>query len=158
MSIRFHSPCVFVCDMELARAFYEEVLGQTPTLVLDGYVTYPGFALWRADTAGQHVFGDALALPPGRLGRNNFELYFETEAVEAAFEAVSARAEALCPLTTQPWGQHCFRVRDPEGHIVEVAEPMEAVARRLAASGLDVAAVCAATKMPEAFVRAALAS
>jgi catechol 2,3-dioxygenase-like lactoylglutathione lyase family enzyme len=65
MSIRFHSTCVFVCDMEAARAFYEEVLGQTPTLVLDGYVVYPGFALWRADTAGRHVFGDALALPPG---------------------------------------------------------------------------------------------
>ena len=158
MSIRFHSPCVFVCDMEAARAFYEEVLGQTPTLVLDGYVVYPGFALWRADTAGQHVFGDASALPPGPLGRDNFELYFETEAVEAAFETVSARAEALCPLTTQPWAQRCFRVRDPEGHIVEVAEPMEAVVRRLAASGMDVAAVCAATLLPEAFVRAALAS
>ena len=158
MSIRFHSPCVFMCDMEAARAFYAQVLGQTPTLVLDGYVVYPGFALWRADTAGQHVFGDASALPPGPLGRDNFELYFETEAVEAAFEAVSARAEALCPLTVQPWGQRCFRVRDPEGHIVEVAEPMEAVVRRLAASGMDVAAVCAATLLPEAFVRAALAS
>ncbi|HCR13514.1 MAG TPA: glyoxalase [Solidesulfovibrio sp.] len=158
MPIRFHSPCVFVRDMELARIFYEATLGQTPTLALDGYVVYPGFALWRADTAGQHVFGDASALPPGRLGRDNFELYFETEDVEAAFKAVSARAEALCPLAAQPWGQRCFRVRDPEGHIVEVAEPMELVVRRLAASGMDVAAVCAATLMPEAFVRAALGS
>ena len=156
MSIRFHSPCVFVCDMELARAFYEEVLGQTPTLVLDGYVTYPGFALWRADTAGQHVFGDALALPPGRLGRDNFELYFETEAVEAAFAAVSARAEALCPLTVQPWGQRCFRVRDPEGHIVELAEPMEVVIRRLRDDGKSTEEIIAATMMDPAFVRAVL--
>ncbi|MEA4858186.1 MAG: hypothetical protein AAGU21_07150 [Solidesulfovibrio sp.] len=84
MPIRFHSPCVFVADLERARVFYEDVLGQSPTLVLDGYVTYPGFSLWRADTAGRHIFDDALAIAPGRLGRDNFELYFESAAIVAA--------------------------------------------------------------------------
>ncbi|UJX42512.1 VOC family protein [Desulfovibrio sp. JY] len=156
MPIRFHSPCVFVRDMAAARSFYEEVLGQTPSLVLEGYVVYAGFALWRADTAGSHVFGDAAALPDGPLGRDNFELYFETEELDAAFATVAARTTPLCAVTEQPWGQRCFRARDPEGHIVEVAEPMETVVRRMAASGLDEAAICKATMMPPAFVRAAL--
>lgn len=158
MPIHFHSPCVFVADMERARAFYEDVLGQSPTLVLNGYVTYPGFSLWRADTAGEHIFDDALAIVPGRLGRDNFELYFESAAIEAAFEAVVSQAPLVTAMRVQPWGQRCFRVRDPDGHIVEVAEPMEAVVRRMAASGMDEAAIVAATMMPPGFVRAALFS
>lgn len=158
MPIRFHSPCVFVSDMERARVFYEDVLGQSPTLILDGYVVYPGFSLWRADTAGSHIFDDALAIAPGRLGRDNFELYFETEDVAATFETVVGGGELVTAMRVQPWGQRCFRVRDPEGHIVEVAEPMEVVVRRMAASGLDEAAIVAATMMPPGFVRAALQS
>ncbi len=157
MPITFHSPCVFVADLERSRAFYEQTLGQTPTLVLDGYVVYAGFSLWRADSAAQHVFDDKLALPSGRLGRDNFELYFETEAIEAAWDQVLAGAEPVHAMKVQPWGQRCFRVRDPDGHIVELAEPMETVVRRLAAAGLAEQEIAAATMMPPGFVKNVLA-
>jgi len=159
MPIRFHSPCIFVADLERARAFYEDVLGQTPTLVLDGYAMYPAFALWRTDTARRHVYDETPADPPaGPMGRDNFELYFEAEALDAAWDRIAPRAGAIHPLKTQPWGQRCFRVKDPDGHIVEVAEPMETVVRRMAATGKTEQEIVAATMMPPPFVRGALAS
>ncbi len=157
MPIRFHSPCVFVSDMEHARTFYEGVLGQTPTLILDGYVVYAGFCLWRTDTARRHVYGEeAPAVPAGPMGRDNLELYFETETLDDAWADVSARAETIHPVRTQPWGQRCFRCKDPEGHIIELAEPMETVFRRMRGQGKSVEEIIEATQMPEQFVRGVL--
>jgi len=158
MSIQFHSPCVFVADMVRSRAFYEDCLGQEPSLVLDGYVVYPGFCLWHIDTARKHVFGEPDAVSDGPMGRDNFELYFEAEPLEDAWDRVMPRVETIHPMKLQPWGQRCFRVRDPDGHILEVAEPMEAVIRRLDEAGRSETEIVAATMMDPAFVRAVLDS
>jgi catechol 2,3-dioxygenase-like lactoylglutathione lyase family enzyme len=156
MTIQFHSPCVFVSDMERARSFYEEALGLTPNLILDGYVVYEGFCLWRTDTARKHVFDEPEASAEGPMGRDNFELYFEAERLEDAWDRVMPRAETIHPMKIQPWGQRCFRVRDPEGHILEVAEPMETVIRRLHDQGQGLEAIAAATMMDPDFVRSVL--
>jgi uncharacterized glyoxalase superfamily protein PhnB len=156
MTIRFHSPAVFVTDLARARAFYEEALGQEPSLVLDGYVVYPGFCLWRTDTARRHVFDEPDSPGAGPMGRENFELYFETEHLEDAWDRVMPRAETIHPMKIQPWGQRCFRVRDPEGHILEVAEPMETVILRLRDQGRTPEEIAAATMMAPEFVRSVL--
>lgn len=156
MPIRFHSPCVFVSNLAKARVFYEEALGQEPSLVLDGYVVYAGFCLWRTDTAKKHVFDDPAPTVDGPMGRDNLELYFESEDLEDAWDRVMPRAETIHPMKSQPWGQRCFRVRDPEGHILEVAEPMEVVIRRLRDDGKSTEEIIAATMMDPAFVRAVL--
>ena len=156
MPIQFHSPCVFVCDMVRSRVFYEDCLGQTPNLVLDGYVVYPGFCLWRVDTARKQVFDEPEAFLEGPMGRDNFELYFEAEPLEDAWERIMPRTDIIHPMKIQPWGQRCFRVRDPDGHILEVAEPMEAVIRHLSEIGRSEAEIVAATMMDPTFVRAVL--
>lgn len=156
MPIRFHSPCVFVADLGRSRAFYEDGLGQEPSLVLDGYVVYPGFCLWRTDTARRHVFDEPDTPADGPMGRDNFELYFETEHIEDAWERLFPRTEAIHPMKLQPWGQRCFRLRDPDGHILEVAEPMEAVIRRLRDKGHTPEEIVAATMMAPEFVRSVL--
>ncbi|MHC1713612.1 MAG: VOC family protein [Solidesulfovibrio sp.] len=156
MPIRFHSPCVFVSDLALARAFYEGALGQEPSLVLDGYVVYAGFCLWRTDTARRHVFEETQTAPSGPMGHENFELYFETETIDEAWQRVSAMAIPIHPMKMQPWGQRCFRVRDPEGHILEVAEPMQTVFKRMHAAGKSIEEVIEATMMPPEFVRSVL--
>ena len=152
MPIDYRSVCLFVADMDRARGFYEDVLGQTPVHVLAGYVAYPHFCLWAADTARRIVFDEEPAAPHGPMGRDNLELYFEDAAIEDAFERVMARAEIIHPLKSAPWGQRAFRLRDPDGHIIEVAEPMEAVIERLRDKGLSPAEIAAATMMPAEFV------
>ena len=156
MPIEYRSVCIFVADIDRARAFYEELMGQSPLHVLPGYVAYPHFCLWREDTARRIVFDEETGAPTGPMGRDNLELYFEDAVLEDAFERVMTRAEIIHPPKSAPWGQRAFRLRDPDGHIVEVAEPMEAVIERLRDKGLSPAEIAAATMMPAEFVASVL--
>ncbi|MHC1791491.1 VOC family protein [Solidesulfovibrio sp.] len=158
MPIDYRSVCLFVADMDRARSFYEDVLHQTPVHVLPGYVAYPHFCLWGTATARRIIFDEDAASPDGPMGRDNLELYFEDAVIEDAWERVHTRAEIIHPMKSAPWGQRAFRLRDPDGHIVEVAEPMDAVILRLRDKGLGAADIVAATMMPEEFVRMVLAT
>lgn len=52
-----------------------------------------------------------------------FELGFKVEDVDAAFEELTARGvPGIVEPTTRPWGQRTAYLRDPDGHLVELAE------------------------------------
>ena len=61
---------------------------------------------------------------------------------------LEAGVEYVHPLREHPWGQRVFRVYDPDGHIVEVGEPMSEVIARLLGEGKSVEAVAEQTAMP----------
>lgn len=157
MSITFGGPAVFVADMDAARAFYETVLGQQVLFAVENsYTAYAsGFSLWQHHSAESLVLGRGADGPPTPQGRDNFEMYFETEELDDAWERVRAVcAEPLHAVREMPWGQRCFRVRDPDGHIVEVGEPMEMVVRRFLERGMPPQEVAERTMAPLEFVQA----
>ena len=41
------------------------------------------------------------------------------------------------PIMEQPWGQQVVRFYDPDGHIVEIGEPLSALVKRLKTSGMN---------------------
>lgn len=59
-------------------------------------------------------------------------------------------------LREQPWCQRVFRVYDPDRFIVEVAEPMDAVVRRLQKAGNSEEEIVQKTMMPAAIIGAIL--
>lgn len=133
----FEGPVIFVADMKDSRPFYTEVLEQEELFAVgDAYTAYKGFALWTARDALSMMHK---TLPDGTdtpQGRNNLELYFETPALEAALENLREHDVALLNnIHEQPWGQRAFRILDPDGHIIEFAEPMSVVAQRLLNQG-----------------------
>jgi catechol 2,3-dioxygenase-like lactoylglutathione lyase family enzyme len=149
MTITFRSSVIFVRDIAASRRFYEELLGQEiemdvgPSLEFKG-----GFALWQIDHAFQMIYERAPETAE-RLGWHNHELHFETADAKAASAVLSeAGAEFVHPLREMPWGKRIFRVRDPDGHIVAVGEPMNAVIARLLGEGLSAEAVAERTAMP----------
>ena len=96
-----------------------------------------------------------------KLGMNNisdtsstrFELYFETDQLDAMWTRLSeAGVQIVHPLVEQPWGQRVFRVYDPDGHIVEMAEPMPAVILRFLSQGMSVEQIAQRTSMPPEMV------
>jgi len=134
--IRYQSSVFFVRDVEASRCFYEGLLEQEVTLDHGECVGFAGgFSIWQAAYGHQVVFGE----PPGdegQLGRGNCELYFETDDLDAAWERLSAAGVApVHAVTEQPWGQRVLRVYDPDGHIVELGEPMAVVIRRFWTAG-----------------------
>jgi hypothetical protein len=107
-----------------------------------------GFAIWQVDHAYQIMF----ERPPGevgQLGRENCELYFEADDLDAVWARLSeAGLQLVHPLREQPWGQRVFRLYDPDGHIVELGEPMPVVILRFLAQGMSAKEVAGRTSMP----------
>jgi hypothetical protein len=56
--------------------------------------------------------------------------------------------EVVHALREQPWGQRVFRVRDPDGRIIELRAPMWVVVKRFLARGMTPEEIAARTAMP----------
>lgn len=135
MTIRFAGTAVLVRDVALSRAFYEKGLGQRVTMDNGCHIAFEGFSIWQEEGALGLIFGEHKAVDPHGVPRS--ELYFESEDLEAAWEkATTAGGVSVHPIVEQPWGQRCFRVTDPDNHLVEVAEPLLCLLRRWTAQGL----------------------
>jgi predicted enzyme related to lactoylglutathione lyase len=149
MDVRYISAVLFVKDMELSRRFYEGLFGQQVDTDFGKNVGYTsGLALWEVGVAHKIIY-DCEYADSTPLGRQNFEIYFESDDIEAVWHELQAEGvNVIQPLYEQPWGQRTLRISDPDGHIVDVGEPMPLAIKRLAADGLDSAAIHAKTMMP----------
>lgn len=151
MNIQFQSAVIFVNDIQKSRQFYEEVLGQKVIMDHGPNVGFKGFALWQAEHASQ-VMGNGSA--PEKLGQHNLELYFESSELDDALAKFNKTSTPFVhDIREQPWGQRVVRVFDPDGHIVEVGEPMPVVIMRFASQGLSMIEIAERTSMPVEIVK-----
>ena len=157
MYAQFRSAILFVKDMKASRHFYEQLLGQQVDMDFGVNVGYVGgLALWDVQAVYDVVYHRA---PDGstRLGRDNLEVYFEIEDLDAALQALTDAGVTLVhTIVEQPWAQRVLRAYDPDGHIVELAEPMPVVVHRLAGGGLSAPAIRERTAMPIAYIEQTL--
>jgi len=149
MPMTFAGPALLVADINASRAFYEDILGQAVLADHGAHVAFAGgFSLWQADFATEVIYNGARR-PPATLGLGNFELYFESETLDDDHARVSGLwKDIIHPVQTAPWGQRGFRLHDPDGHVVEVAEPLPVLVRRLLAQGLTIDEISARTSIP----------
>ena len=114
-------------DLDRSLAFYVEVLGlklghrSGPFAQLDTGVTrvalYTRSAM--AETLGRPLHAPADDAP-------GFELGFKVDDCDAAFgELVARGAQPAVEPETRPWGQRTAYVRDPDGHLVELAQDLK---------------------------------
>ena len=148
MDVRYISAVLFVKEIAVSRQFYEGIFRQQVDTDFGKNVGYvSGLALWEAGVAHQIIYDREYA-DSAPLGRQNFEIYFESDDIETAWQELqTAGVTVIQPLYEQPWGQRTLRIADPDGHIVDVGEPMPLAIKRLAAQGLDHAAINAKTMM-----------
>jgi catechol 2,3-dioxygenase-like lactoylglutathione lyase family enzyme len=149
MTITFQAPAILCRDLAISRRFYEELLGQQverdegPSIPFKG-----GFALWQVDHAFQTIYEHASGNTQ-HPGRPTYELHFETADAQAASIRFSkAGVELVHPLREMPWGKRILRVRDPDGHVVAVGEPMAAVVAQLLNQGMSAEAVAQRAALP----------
>lgn len=174
---------ITVSDIARSRAFYEGMLGQKVNLDLGPNVSFHGgFAIherthfesllgdgseshaWAGRTASGDVAdvsvpAAAVPVPAEGAARTWGELYFEEDAIETIASSLRAAGVAFVhPLREQPWAQRVFRCLDPDGHMVEVGESLEATARRLVGGGMNAEAAAKRMGMPAEFVENALSA
>jgi len=115
LKIRHVSTIVFVSDVSRSAAFYRDVLGlpvgqdHGTIVIFEG-----GFSIHDGPNLLEKTYKTPGALASGPMGKDNLDIYFETDDMAAAYCAVvESGADVIHPIETQPWGQRVFRVHDP---------------------------------------------
>ena len=137
--------------MKKAVAFYEEVIGDRVVMNFGENVQFSGgFALqemkkWKSMIHNAKV----------RRNGNDAELYFEEKDFDDFVEYLKEfpEIEYVHPVEEAPWGQRIVRFYDPDFHIIEVGEPMDAVIKRLFESGMTVEQVSEKSQYPIEYVK-----
>ena len=152
----FHSVVLLVEDMERSKRFYGVVLGQKVVMDFGRNVGFEGgLAIWERDYALNLIFqGKTEGV---KVGGNNAEIYFESGDVDALYKRLTAEGvKVVHSIVEQPWGQRVFRVYDPDNHIIEFAESMASVVRRLDKNGLSLEEITKKSLMPIEFIKMTL--
>lgn len=163
MGIEYRSAVIFVTDMGTSRRFYEDLMEQELEFDFGANVSYMGgLALWQVDRAHEVVFGSPSAdgapsvdgVLSAAVGQGEMEIYFETDDLDAAVRLFEeAGVTFVHPLREQPWGQRVVRVYDPDGHVVEVGEPIPVFVARFLAQGMSEEETAECTSVPLDVVR-----
>ena len=151
--MKYTSTLIAVSDMEKSRQFYHDVLGLEVVADFGANVTLDGgIALQTMDTWKAFIRTDNVTLP-----NNAGELYFEEEDMDAFCERL--KQFELCyvhPLFEHRWGQRVVRFYDPDRHIIEVGEALDAVILRFMEQGLSAEETAVRMDIPVDFVTACL--
>ena len=134
--MRYSNTLIAVRDMERSLAFYRELFELEVALDLG----------WcKALSCGltlQLNFEQIADFPKESMTfrSNTMELYFETEDFDAFLALLDTHPEVerLHEARTFPWLQRSIHIFDPDGHLLEVSESMEIVARREFDKGFSV--------------------
>jgi lactoylglutathione lyase len=115
---------VIVEDLERALSFYVGTLG-LPLVHRSGAFAQLATGATRVALYERRAMSETLGQPisaPDPLAPG-FELGFKVPNVDAAFdELVRGGAVPAMPPTDRAWGQRTAYVRDPDGHLIELAE------------------------------------
>jgi catechol 2,3-dioxygenase-like lactoylglutathione lyase family enzyme len=146
--MKFSGVLLAVTDLERSKAFYRKYLYQDVIIDYGANITLTGgFCLqtlpsWRSFISGLDV----------RFRGNDAELYFETDDYDGFLSNIG-ELKLVHPPIEHPWGQRCVRFYDPDGHIIEVGEPMTAVAMRFKESDMNVSQIAERMDVKEEYVR-----
>ena len=149
---KYQAAVFFVSDVEKSKHFYNVILGQKITVDFGANVGFEGgLSIWEKNYALKTIFKDKAA--NFAVGANNAEIYFEASNLEALFESlVKQQVNVIHSIMEHPWGQRAFRIRDPDNHIIEIAEAMADVVLRLHKEGLTVEGIAEKSMMPQEFI------
>ncbi|MBI3329560.1 MAG: VOC family protein [Nitrospinae bacterium] len=117
---------VVVHDLERALRFYTEVLGLRLGHRSGAYAQFDtGSTRLALYTREAMALTLGMPLKPSTEDAPGFELGFKVPDVNAAYTELVARgAPAVTPPTDRPWGQRTAYIRDPDGHLIELAQDL----------------------------------
>ena len=154
--LKFSGSLYVVDDIAISRQFYEALLGQKVQIDFGVNVSFEGNFAIHLKSHFQSLLSDVSQYPVMKKAHNG-ELYFETDEIEAIHQRLQeAGIEFIHNIREQPWGQRVMRMYDPDGHIVEIGEIMEAVVWRFYQLGWSMGRIQEKTGMPREFVETAI--
>lgn len=145
--MKFMSSMIVVSDMARSKKFYGDLFGETVLMDLGANVTLSGGLALQEKTYWAALMGKPVE--EIRPGNDNFELYYETDDLDAFLPRLEASgAQMAQPVGEAPWGQRTARFYDPDHSLIEVGENMEIVIKRFFAQGMTPEQVSQRTGIP----------
>ena len=147
--MKYTSTLIVVKDMEKSKQFYHDVLGLNVVADFGANVTLNGgVVLQTLDTWKSFIRTDKVVLP-----NNAGELYFEEDDMDTFCNHLkSFNISYVHELFEHCWGQRVVRFYDPDKHIVEVGEKLDAVVIRFVEQGLSAEETATRMDIPIDFV------
>ena len=151
--MKFRSTLIAVKDMGISKQFYHDVLGLNVVADFGANVTLDGgVVLQTLDTWKSFIRMDSVSLP-----NNAGELYFEENDMDAFCSHL--KNFDICyvhELFEHRWGQRVIRFYDPDKHMIEVGEKLDAVVLRFIEQGLSAEETAVRMDIPLDFVQSCL--
>ena len=154
--MKYVSTLIAVTDMEQSKTFYQEVLSLEVVADFGANVTLTGgVALQTLETWKTFIHRDERQIS---LENGAGELYFEEKDMDAFLNKLHTmeRLRYVHPPLEHRWGQRVVRFYDPDGHIIEVGEPIKAVVRRFIQSGLSIEETAVRMDVPADYIKSCL--
>ena len=151
--MKLKNTLLVVRNMDAAVAFYKEILGLRVVMDFGANKTLTGgLCLQTLESWQGFIDGKETA-----FGGNDAEVYFEEEQFDAFVEKLSAKDVAYVHgVKEHGWGQRVVRFYDPDRHIIEVGEAIQAVCKRYFRSGMTAEQVAERMDVPLKFVNSCL--
>lgn len=141
---------IVVKDIEASKKFYKEILGLDVAVDFGENVILTEGLVLQEKKSWKHLIVKDITEKS-----NSCEIYFETHNMDIFLskkEKSPWDVEEVNPLYERDWGQRVLRFYDPDGHIIEVAETEESVARRFLGNGLSIEAVAEKMRVPVDYI------
>jgi catechol 2,3-dioxygenase-like lactoylglutathione lyase family enzyme len=146
--MKFRGVLLAVTDLERSKAFYRNYLHQDVIVDYGANVMLTGGFYLQTLPSWRGFIGDFDV----RFRGNDTELYFETDDYDGFLSNIGG-LELVHPPVEHSWGQRGVRFYDPDGHIIEVGEPITAVATRFKESDMNVSQIAGRMDVKEEYVR-----
>lgn len=148
--MKYKSPLLAVKDLQRSLEFYQNVLGLRKIADFGANVTLTGGISLQTEESWLDFIGRKSS--DLTYGGNVSELYFEAEDYDAFLKNLGD-TELVHPPVEHRWGQRAVRLYDPDLHVIEVAEPLTAVARRFRDAGLTEEGIAKRMDVPMTMIR-----
>ncbi len=144
---RFHSPVLFVKDLDKMKTFYLETLLQEIESDFGACIILKsGISLW--SLAENHPIAERNGQTWAKEGNKNLELCFETEEFEPVLKRLKEKnLKLIHDVIEESWGQYTIRFTDPEGNIIELGESIACFVNRLYHEGMSIAEIVQKTSV-----------
>ena len=149
-----YSCTVFLVEnVDKSKKFYTETLGQEIKMDFGRCVEFKGgFSIWDFSFAYKMMRLEKPDKEDLKV-KENVEMYFEIDDLKELFERIKKeKIDFIHDIIEQPWCQRCFRIYDPDRHIIEFGEPMTVTIERLYNEGLTHNQIIKKTLMPPNYV------
>ena len=135
---------IVVTDIEKSKRFYQELFGLTVTVDFGENVILTEGLVLQEKKAWEDLIGREV-----KTAANNAELYFEENDMDGLIKKLESGRfpiNYVNPPTEQE--RRVIRIYDPDGHIIEIAETLECVARKYLMSGMTVSETAKKMRLP----------